>query len=88
MIMCSAVILGLRETEEAYYLLVKEPKKHREASMNCRLRGGNLAMPKTGHTNQLLAEYASQAGLSRVYIGVQAQSRDSVSVSVHTHSHS
>lgn len=84
--MCSAVILGLKETEETYYLLVKEPKRYQEASMNCRLRGGNLAMPKTNHTNQLLAEYISQSGLTRVYIGVQAQSRDSVSVSVHTHS--
>lgn len=85
--MCSAVILGLNETEETYYLLVKEPKRYREASMNCRLRGGNLAMPKSSHTNQLLAEYISQAGLTRVYIGVQTQSRDSVSVSVHTHTH-
>lgn len=83
--MCSAVILGLKETEEAYYLLVKEHKRYLEASMNCRLRGGNMAMPRTSHTNQLLAEYISHAGLKRVYIGVQAQSRDSVSV--HTHSH-
>lgn len=86
-IMCSAVILGLKETEETYYLLVKEPKRYQEASINCRLRGGNLAMPKTSHTNQLLAEYISQAGLTGVYIGVQAQIRDSVSVFVHTHSH-
>lgn len=85
--MCSAVILGLKETEETYYLLVKEPKTYREASVNCRLRGGNMAMPKTSHINQLLAEYVRQAGLTRVYIGVQAQSRDSVSISSHTHSH-
>uniref|UniRef100_A0A8C5ESY2 Collectin subfamily member 10 n=1 Tax=Gouania willdenowi TaxID=441366 RepID=A0A8C5ESY2_GOUWI len=68
------VALGLRETEERYYLLVKEPKKFKEASMNCKLRGGSLAMPKTTHTNQLMAEYVSQAGLTSVYIGVQAQS--------------
>lgn len=85
--MCSAVILGLKETEETYYLLVKEAKRYREASMNCRLRGGNLAMPKSNHTNQLLAEYISQAGLTRAYIGVQAQSSHSVSVCVHTRSH-
>lgn len=85
--MCSAVILGLKETEETYYLLVKEPRRYLEASMNCRLRGGNLAMPKTNHTNQLLAQYVTQAGLKGVYIGVQAQSTDRVSVSVHTHSH-
>lgn len=74
-----AVILGLKETEERYYLLVKEPKKFREASMNCKLRGGTLAMPKTSNTNRLMADYVSQAGLTTVYIGVQAQSKDSVS---------
>lgn len=84
---CSAVILGLKETQETYYLLVRESKRYREASLSCRLRGGNLAMPRTRDTNQLLAEYVTQAGLTGVYIGVQAQSRDSVSVSEHTHSH-
>ncbi len=74
-----AVILGLKETEERYYLLVKESKRFGEASMNCKLRGGNLAMPKTRDTNLLMAEYVSQAGLTRVYIGVQAQSKDTVS---------
>ncbi|XP_062254716.1 collectin-10 [Platichthys flesus] len=70
------VILGLKETEERYYLLVKEPKRFREASMNCKLRGGSLAMPKTTDTNRLMADYVSRAGLTRVYIGVQAQSKD------------
>ncbi|XP_068591403.1 collectin-10 [Cebidichthys violaceus] len=70
------VILGLKETEERYYLLVKEPKRFREASMNCKLRGGTLAMPKTSNTNHLMADYVSQAGLTRVYIGVLAQSKD------------
>lgn len=74
-----AVILGLKETEERYYLLVKDPKRFREASMNCKLRGGSLAMPKTSNTNRLMADYVSQAGLTRVYIGVQAQSKDAVS---------
>lgn len=83
--MCPAVILGLKETEETYYLLVKEAKRYREAAVNCRLRGGNLAMPKSRHTNQLLAESLGQAGLTRAYIGVQAQSSDGVSVSAHTH---
>lgn len=85
--LCSAVIFGLKETEETYYLLVKEAKRYREASTNCRLRGGNLAMPRSSHTNQLLAEYVSQAGLTGAYIGVQAQCSDSVSVSGHTHAH-
>ncbi|KAM8735369.1 collectin-10 [Acanthopagrus schlegelii] len=70
------VILGLKETEERYYLLVKEPKRFREASMNCKLRGGTLAMPKTSNTNQLMANYVGEAGLTRVYVGVQAQSKD------------
>lgn len=71
--------MGLKETEGGYYLLVKEPKRFREASMNCKLRGGNLAMPKTSNTNRLMADYISQAGLTRAYIGVQAQSKDTVS---------
>ncbi|XP_068425779.1 collectin-10 [Clinocottus analis] len=70
------VLLGLKETEERYYLLVKEPKRFREASMNCKLRGGILAMPKTSNTNHLMADSVSQAGLTRVYIGVLAQSKD------------
>lgn len=74
-----AVILGLKETEERYYLLVKEPKRHREASMNCKLRGGILTMPKNSNTNRLMADYVSQAGLTRVYIGVQTHSKEAVS---------
>uniref|UniRef100_A0A669BAD8 Collectin subfamily member 10 n=1 Tax=Oreochromis niloticus TaxID=8128 RepID=A0A669BAD8_ORENI len=72
------VVLGLRETEERYYLLVKEPKRFREALMNCKLRGGTLAMPKSTNTNRLMADYVSQAGLTRVYIGVQTQTKDVV----------
>ncbi|XP_026225751.1 collectin-10 [Anabas testudineus] len=70
------VILGLKETEERYYLLVKEAKRYREASMNCKLRGGILAMPKTSDINHLMADYVSQAGLTRVYIGVQTGSKE------------
>lgn len=70
----------MKETEERYYLLVKEPKRFREASMNCKLRGGTLAMPKTSNINRLLTDFISKAGLTRVYVGVQAQSTDSVSV--------
>ncbi|XP_054897766.1 collectin-10 isoform X2 [Poeciliopsis prolifica] len=71
-----SVVLGLKETEDRYYLLVKEPKKFREASMNCKLRGGTLAMPKTNNINRLMADYISQAGLTRVYVGVQTRSKD------------
>lgn len=70
------VILGLKETEDGYYLLVKEPKRFREASMNCKLKGGTLAMPKSRNANRLMADYVSQAGLTRIYIGVQAQNQD------------
>ncbi|KAM4632920.1 collectin-10 isoform 2-T2 [Polymixia lowei] len=70
------VILGLRETEERYYLLVKEPRRFREALMGCKLRGGTLAMPKTSDTNRLIADYVSHAGLTGVYIGLQAQGKD------------
>ncbi|XP_008321476.1 collectin-10 [Cynoglossus semilaevis] len=70
------VILGLKETEERYYLLVKEAKRFREASINCKLRGGSLAMPKSTNINRLMADYVSRAGLTQVYIGVQAQSKD------------
>ncbi|KAM4581514.1 collectin-10 [Odontesthes bonariensis] len=70
------VVLGLKETEERYYLLVKEPRRFREASMNCKLRGGTLAMPKTSNTNRLMADYISQAGLTRVFVGVQVQNKD------------
>ncbi|CAL1610776.1 unnamed protein product [Knipowitschia caucasica] len=72
MIFVKNVLLGLRETEEMYYLLVKEAKMFHQASINCRLRGGVLAMPKTPNTNRILADYCSQAGLTRVYVGVKA----------------
>ncbi|CAL8289589.1 unnamed protein product [Merluccius merluccius] len=68
------VLLGLRETEERYYLLVKEPRRFREAMVNCKLRGGTLAMPKTRDSNRLLADYVSHAGLTGVFIGLQTQS--------------
>ncbi|XP_017265392.1 collectin-10 [Kryptolebias marmoratus] len=71
------VVLSVKETEERYYLLVKEPKRFREAALNCKLRGGALAMPKTSTINRLMADYISQTGLARVYVGVQAQGRDS-----------
>ncbi|XP_041708207.1 collectin-10 isoform X1 [Coregonus clupeaformis] len=66
------VILGIKETEDTFYLIVKEARKYREALMNCKLRGGILAMPKTTDTNSLIAEYVTQAGLTRVFIGLQA----------------
>ncbi|KAJ3597449.1 hypothetical protein NHX12_000974, partial [Muraenolepis orangiensis] len=67
------VLLGLRETEERYYLLVKEPRAFREAQVNCGLRGGSLATPQTREANLLLADYLSHAGRTRVFIGPQTQ---------------
>uniref|UniRef100_A0A3Q3WG63 C-type lectin domain-containing protein n=1 Tax=Mola mola TaxID=94237 RepID=A0A3Q3WG63_MOLML len=82
------VLLGLKETEERYYLLVKEPRRFREALVNCKLRGGTLAMPKTSNTNRLMADYVSQAGLTRVFIGVQAQSNDTAGESSYVYADS
>ncbi|XP_052000264.1 collectin-10 [Xyrauchen texanus] len=65
------VILGIRETEDTFYLLVKEARKFRESLLNCKLRGGSLAMPKTTETNTLLANYISEAHLTHVFIGIQ-----------------
>ncbi|KAI4874002.1 hypothetical protein NFI96_032075 [Prochilodus magdalenae] len=66
-----AVILGIKEMEEKFYLLVKEARRYRDALMNCRLRGGTLAMPKSMDTNKLLTGYVSEAGLTHVFIGLQ-----------------
>ncbi|KAM6909832.1 collectin-10 [Xenentodon cancila] len=82
------VVLDVRETEEKYYLLVKDSKRFREASMNCKLRGGTLAMPKTNTTNRLMADYVSQAGLTRVYVGVQAQSKNMTGTSIYMYADS
>nr|XP_046192070.1 collectin-10 [Oncorhynchus gorbuscha] len=70
--MSYSVILGIKETEEKFYLIVKEARKYREALINCKLRGGMLAMPKTTDTNTLIADYVTQAGLTQVFIGLQA----------------
>lgn len=36
-------------------------------------------MPKSTNINRLMADYVSQAGLTRVYIGVQTQTKGMVS---------
>lgn len=36
-------------------------------------------MPKSTSINRLMADYVSQAGLTRVYIGVQTQTKGMVS---------
>ncbi|KAM6968130.1 collectin-10 [Aplochiton taeniatus] len=70
------VILGIRETEESFFLMVKEARRYREALINCRLRGGSLATPKTSLTNQLLADYVNHAGLTRVFIGIETGAKN------------
>uniref|UniRef100_A0A8C5ME85 Collectin subfamily member 10 n=1 Tax=Leptobrachium leishanense TaxID=445787 RepID=A0A8C5ME85_9ANUR len=64
------VIAGIRETEEKFYYIVKEERNYRDALMQCRIRGGTLAMPKDQDTNSLIADYILKSGLFRVYIGV------------------
>lgn len=39
-------------------------------------------MPKTANANHIMADYISQAGLTRAYIGVQAQNKDTVSLCI------
>ncbi|XP_072535072.1 collectin-10 [Salminus brasiliensis] len=66
------VILGIKETEEKFYLLVKEARRYRDSLMNCKLRGGTLAMPKNLNTNTLLTGYVSEASLTHVFIGLRS----------------
>lgn len=72
------VIAGLKETEERYYLLVKEPRSFREAAASCQLRGGSLATPTTSSNNRLMAACINEASLSAVFIGLQASGSDLV----------
>ncbi|XP_061676881.1 collectin-10 isoform X2 [Syngnathoides biaculeatus] len=72
------IMLGLTESDERYYLLVKEAKNFKEASTNCKLRGGALAVPNTVNSNRLVADYVSQSGLSRVYVGFRPNITDTL----------
>ncbi|XP_078255341.1 collectin-11 isoform X1 [Rhinoraja longicauda] len=65
-----AAVAGVREVENKIYLLVKEEKRYTDAHEYCRDRGGLLIMPKDEATNSLIASYISEAGLSRVFIGI------------------
>ncbi|KAG9339345.1 hypothetical protein JZ751_023737, partial [Albula glossodonta] len=70
------VILGIKETEEKLYLIVKEARKFREAQLNCRLKGGTLAVPDGEDVNTLIAGYVAQAGLTQVYIGWRGREQE------------
>ncbi|XP_063645426.1 collectin-11 isoform X8 [Pan troglodytes] len=63
-------VAGVRETESKIYLLVKEEKRYTDAQLSCQGRGGTLSMPKDEAANGLMAAYLAQAGLARVFIGI------------------
>ncbi|XP_062066106.1 collectin-11 isoform X1 [Lepus europaeus] len=65
-----AAVAGVRETDSKLYLLVKEEKRYADAQLSCQGRGGTLGMPKDEATNGLMAAYMAQAGLARVFIGI------------------
>ncbi|XP_028294795.1 collectin-11 isoform X2 [Gouania willdenowi] len=71
-------VAGIKETETKVYLLVKEEKRFSDAEAYCRARGGHLAMPKDEDTNAAIAGYITDAGLSRVYIGIHDLDREGV----------
>ncbi|PKU49608.1 collectin-10 [Limosa lapponica baueri] len=71
-----AVIAGIRETDEKFYYIVKEEKNYREALIHCRDRGGTLAMPKDEATNALIADYISNSGLFRAFIGLNDMEKE------------
>ncbi|XP_023695113.2 collectin-11 isoform X2 [Paramormyrops kingsleyae] len=71
-----AAVAGVKETDSKVYLLVKEEKRYREAEDYCQGRGGHLVMPKDDASNAVLATYIGQAGLSRVFIGINDLHRE------------
>ena len=71
-----AAVAGVRETEQKIYLLVKEEKRYVDAQLACQGRGGTLGMPKDEAANGLLAAYVAQAGLARVFIGINDLERE------------
>ncbi|XP_006626441.1 collectin-11 isoform X2 [Lepisosteus oculatus] len=69
-------VTGVKETENKIYMLVKEEKRYTEAEAYCQGRGGHLSMPKDEASNGVIASYISQAGLSRVFIGINDLDRE------------
>ncbi|XP_053489451.1 collectin-11 isoform X2 [Ictalurus furcatus] len=69
-------VAGIKETDSKVYLLVKEEKRYRDAELYCQGRGGHLAMPKDASANRAIAGYVTEAGLSRVYIGINDLERE------------
>lgn len=73
-----AAVAGIKETDSKVYLLVKEAKRYTEAEGYCQTRGGHLVMPKDEGANAAIAGYITDAGLSRVYIGIHDLEREGV----------
>uniref|UniRef100_A0A674BTY4 Collectin sub-family member 11 n=1 Tax=Salmo trutta TaxID=8032 RepID=A0A674BTY4_SALTR len=69
-------VAGIKETDSKVYLLVKEEKRYTDAEVYCQGRGGHLAMPKDEGANTAIAGYITEAGLSRVYIGINDIDRE------------
>ncbi|XP_073073251.1 collectin-11 isoform X1 [Manis javanica] len=69
-------VAGVRESESKMYLLVKEEKRYADAQLACQRRGGALGMPKDEAANGLMAAYVAQAGLARVFIGIDDLERE------------
>ncbi|MGH0154054.1 UNVERIFIED_CONTAM: hypothetical protein FKN15_026184 [Acipenser sinensis] len=63
-------VAGVRESDSKIYMLVKEEKRYEDAEAYCQGRGGHLSMPKDETANGVVASYISQAGLNRVFIGI------------------
>lgn len=78
----SSVILGIKETEQKFYLLVREERKHRDAQLNCRLRGGTLALADNKNISTLLGSYISEAGLTHVLVGTGGEPEHSANATV------
>ncbi|XP_016041821.1 collectin-11 isoform X1 [Erinaceus europaeus] len=75
-----AAVAGVRETENKIYLLVKEEKRYVDAQLACQGRGGTLAMPKDEAANSVMAAYIAQAGLARIFIGINDLEREGIFV--------
>lgn len=63
------MILGVKEVGQKFYLLLREERKHDAAQLDCRLRGGTLALADSENISTLLGSYISEAGLTHALVG-------------------
>ncbi|VTJ86714.1 Hypothetical predicted protein [Marmota monax] len=73
---CGSSCRRCAETDSKLYLLVKEEKRYADAQLSCQGQGGTLSMPKDEAANGLMAAYLAQAGLARVFIGINDLERE------------